>query len=108
MCDRRDVTRVTKFVLPASMYLAPPHLAGPSQPSYAQAYAAILAAYRRSPATAASSVIILVAPDVDALCAARMLAELFKQDDVMFRIIPVSGMAALEAQRNELFNYPEV
>ncbi|KAJ7074280.1 CDC45-like protein [Mycena amicta] len=32
---------------------------------------------------------MLVAPDVDALCAARMLADLFKQDDVMYRIIPL-------------------
>lgn len=90
------------------MYLCPPHLAGPSQPSYAQAYADIIASYRRSPSTSASSIIILVAPDVDALCAARMLAELFKQDDVLHRIIPVSGMAALEMQRNELINCHEV
>jgi cell division control protein 45 len=90
------------------MYLLPPHLAGPSQQSYGQAYASILAAHRRSPTTSASSVIILVAPDVDALCAARMLADLFKQDDVMYRIIPISGLAALESQRNELLNYPEV
>ena len=90
------------------MYLPPPHLANPSQASYGQAYASILTAHRRSPTTSASSVIILVAPDVDALCAARMLADLFKQDDVMHRIIPVSGMAALETQRNELMNYPEV
>lgn len=90
------------------MYLLPPHLAGPSQPSYGQTYTSILAAHRQSPTTSASSVIILVAPDVDALCAARMLADLFKQDDVMYRIIPISGLAALESQRNELMNYPEV
>ncbi|KAF8580907.1 CDC45-like protein [Ramaria rubella] len=90
------------------MYLVPPHLAAPSQLSYGQAYTSILAAHRRSPTTSASSVIILVAPDVDALCAARMLADLFKQDDVMYRIIPVSGMAALESQRNELSHYPEL
>lgn len=90
------------------MYLCPPQLAGPSQPSYAQAYNDIITAYRRSPSTSVSSIIILVAPDVDALCAARMLAELFKQDDVLHRIIPVSGMAALEAQRDELVNIPEV
>ncbi|KAF8522220.1 CDC45-like protein [Hysterangium stoloniferum] len=90
------------------MFLPPPQFAGPSQRSYAEAYAEIVATYRRSPTTSASSVIVLVAPDVDALCAARMLADLFKQDDIMHRIIPVSGMAALESQRNELLNYPEL
>ena len=90
------------------VYLPPPHLALPSRPSYAEIYADILKAHRRSPLTSASSVIILVAPDVDALCAARMLADLFKQDDVMHRVIPVSGIAELERMRNELMSYTEV
>ncbi|KAH9951948.1 CDC45-like protein [Amylocystis lapponica] len=90
------------------VYLPPPHLASASRPSYAEAYANILATHRRSPATSASSVIVLVAPDVDALCAARMLADLFKQDDVMHRLIPVSGHAELEHMRNELATYAEV
>jgi cell division control protein 45 len=90
------------------VYLSPPHLASAQRPSYAQAYNSILAAHRRSPLTSASSVIILVAPDVDALCAARMLADLFKQDDVMHRIIPVSGIAELESMRDELASYPDV
>ena len=51
---------------------------------------------------------MLVAPDVDALCAARMLADLFKQDDVMHRIVPVSGIAELERMRDELMSYAEV
>lgn len=51
---------------------------------------------------------MLVAPDVDALCAARMLADLLKQDDVLYRIIPVSGHAELERMRNELASYTEV
>lgn len=51
---------------------------------------------------------MLVAPDVDALCAAHMLAELFKQDDVMYRIIPVSGHAELERLRDELSTYTDV
>jgi cell division control protein 45 len=90
------------------VYLPPPHVAAQSRPSYAQAYANILTAHRRSPLTSASSVIILVAPDVDALCAARMLADLFKQDDVMHRVIPVSGIAELERMRDELMTYTEV
>ena len=90
------------------MYLSPPHLASASRPSYAEAYNNILASHRRSPLTSASSVIILVAPDVDGLCAARMLADLFKQDDVMHRIVPVSGIAELERVRDELASYVEV
>jgi hypothetical protein len=90
------------------VYLSPPHLASALRPSYAQAYNTILATHRRSPLTSASSVIILVAPDVDALCAARMLADLFKQDDVMHRIIPVSGIAEMERMRDELATYADV
>ena len=90
------------------VYLPPPHLASASRPSYAEAYANILAAHRRSPLTSASSVIMLVAPDVDALCAARMLADLLTQDDVMYRLIPVSGHAELEKQRDELATYADV
>jgi hypothetical protein len=94
---------------PRSMvYLSPPHLSSALRPSYAQAYNNILATHRRSPLTSASSVIILVPPDIDALCAARMLADLFKQDDVMHRIIPVSGIAELERMRDELVTYADV
>ena len=82
--------------------LPPSHPASASRTSYAEAYAKILAAHRRSPKTAAASVIILVSPDVDALCASKMLADLFKQDDVMHRIIPVSGHAELERVRDEM------
>jgi cell division control protein 45 len=90
------------------VYISPPHLASALRPSYAQAYNTILATHRRSPLTAAASVILLVAPDVDALCAARMLADLFKQDDVMHRLIPVSGIAELERVREELATYADV
>src|SRR5271154_2539297 len=86
----------------------PPQLSTPSRPSYAEAYTKILAAHRRSPLTSASSEILLVAPDVDALCAARMLADLFKQDDVMHRLVPVSGIAELERVRDELIVLTEV
>ncbi|KAG8217392.1 CDC45 family [Butyriboletus roseoflavus] len=90
------------------VYLPPPHLASASRPSYGDAYSTILAAHRRSPLTSASSVILLVAPDVDALCAAKMLAELLKQDDVMHRTIPVSGVAELESMKDELVTYNEL
>ncbi|KAI0082764.1 CDC45-like protein [Panus rudis PR-1116 ss-1] len=90
------------------VYLPPPQGISDSNPSYADAYANILAAHRRSPTTSASSVIMLVAPDVDALCAARMMADLLKGDDVMHRIIPVSGHADLEQKRDELATYTDL
>ncbi|KAF7978677.1 hypothetical protein HWV62_44921 [Athelia sp. TMB] len=90
------------------MYLPPPHLATASRPSYAQAYTDILTTHRRSPLTSAASLVMLVAPDVDALCAARILAELFKQDDVMHRIVPVSGSEELKEVGKELLEYPEL
>ncbi len=90
------------------VYLPPPHLATAARPSYGEAYNSILTAHRRSPLTSASSVIMLVAPDVDALCAARMLADLFKQDDVVYRTIPVSGISELQSVRDDLISVTEV
>ena len=51
---------------------------------------------------------MLVAPDVDALCAARMLVDLFRQDDIMHRVIPVSGMNELERIRDDMVSNPDV
>lgn len=90
------------------VYLPPPQYASASRPSYAEAYNKILATHRRSPLTSASSIIILVAPDVDALCAARMFAQLFKQDDVMHKVVPVAGIADLERTRDDLIIQTEV
>lgn len=45
---------------------------------------------------AATAVLLLVAADVDALCAARTLARLLTDDDVPFRIVPVEGYANLQ------------
>lgn len=90
------------------VFLPPPHLASASRPSYAEAYGNIVTSHRRSPLTSASSVILLVAPDVDALCAARMLADLFRQDDIMHRIVPVSGIDELERMKDELAESTEV
>ncbi|KAF8969933.1 CDC45-like protein [Flammula alnicola] len=87
--------------------LPPPQLAGDS-PSYLEAYNGILSAHRRSPLASASSVIMLVTPNVDALCAARMLATLFKQDDVAYRIIPISGSEEAFDVRDELTAIPDL
>ena len=83
------------------VYLPPPQLAG-NRPSYLEAYNKILTSHRRSPLSSASSVIILVTPNVDALCASRMFASLFKQDDVIYRLIPVSGLNEFERITDEL------
>lgn len=88
-------------------YLPPPHLAK-DRPSYLEAYNKIISTHRRSPLTSASSVILLVAPNVDALCASRMLATLFKHDDVAYRIIPVSGQSELEVLADEFKSYTDV
>ena len=90
------------------VYIPPPHLAQQGKPSYSDAYHTIISAYRRSPQTSASSVIMLVAPDVDALCASRMLASLFKDDDILYRIIPVSSVQELQDVKEELGSYAEV
>ncbi|KAI0093556.1 CDC45-like protein [Irpex rosettiformis] len=90
------------------VFLPPPHLALGTRPSYGEAYANILAKHRRSPLTSAASVILLVAPDVDALCATRMLVELLKQDDVTYRVIPVAGHAELVDQKEELATYQDL
>ena len=90
------------------VYLPPPQLQTSTIKGYEQAYNDIIASHRKSPLSSASSLIVLVAPDVDALCAARMLEDLFKQDDIMHRSIPVSGMSELERIRDELENNIEV
>lgn len=80
-------------------WIPSPHVAG-DRPTYVHIYQKILSEHRRS--SSAASVAILVAPNVDALCAARMLATLFKQDDVEYLIIPVSGRIELENAAEEL------
>ncbi|RDB20816.1 Protein TSD2 [Hypsizygus marmoreus] len=90
------------------VWIPPPQLGSGTRPSYGETYAKILAKYRSSPLTAASSVIILVLTDVDALCAARMLSDLLGQDDVIHRIIPLSGYFDLENLKDDLAPYTEL
>lgn len=66
---------------------------------YGQAYQSIVAQHR---AASASSILIAVAPDIDALCAATMLATLLTQDNITHRITPVAGLAALAELKEEL------
>src|SRR5260370_42698008 len=87
-------------------WIPSPHVSG-DRPTYIHMYQKILSDHRRS-LSSATSVTILVAPNVDALCAARMFATLFKQDDVVYRIIPVSGRIELEKVADELRSNLEV
>lgn len=89
------------------VYIPHPSLAG-DRPSYLHAYNNILKSHRRSPLASASSVNILVSPDVDALCATRMLATLFKQDDIAYRIVPVSGLDDAQNIKDDLVNNNDV
>lgn len=66
---------------------------------YSHAYYHILKCARRHSAVssaAAGAVLILVATDVDALCAARALARLLSEDEIMYRIAPVDGFRTLQ------------
>lgn len=90
------------------VYLPPPQLQKPGQLGYEEIYQEILTTHRCSPLSSASSLIMLVAPDVDALCAARMFADLLKQDDIMHRIIPVSGIYEFERIKDEMLSNAEV
>ncbi|KXN90547.1 Protein TSD2 [Leucoagaricus sp. SymC.cos] len=90
------------------VYITPPEQASPGKKSYGDVYSKILAAHRRSPLTSASSVVMLVAPDVDALCASKMLSRLFKQDDVIYTVIPVAGVEDFTRVRGELMENNEL
>jgi cell division control protein 45 len=66
---------------------------------YRVAYNTIVNAARQaislSRGTSAVTVLILCAPDVDALCACRILVSLLNDDCVGYRVLPISGWAEL-------------
>ncbi|CCA74544.1 related to TSD2 protein, required for DNA replication [Serendipita indica DSM 11827] len=66
---------------------------------YREAYQSIVSQHR---AASASSILIAVAPDVDALCAASMLATLLHQDNITHRLTPVAGLSAFADLKEEL------
>jgi len=66
---------------------------------YAYAYQQIVA---RARGQAACSTFLLVAPDVDALCAARLLSALLKTDDVPHQTVPVGSWAQLAEEAQQL------
>ncbi|KAG8907305.1 hypothetical protein FRB99_004754 [Tulasnella sp. 403] len=73
----------------------------PPQPhlTYIRTYDELLRSRRLAPD---SSVIMLVPPELDALCAAHILSTLFARDDVNLRTIPVAGYPSLQSVKREL------
>ncbi|KAG8881426.1 hypothetical protein FRB98_004361 [Tulasnella sp. 332] len=69
------------------------------QLTYSHTYDQILRERRLAPD---SSVILLVPPELDALCAAHILTTLFFRDDVNLRTIPVAGYPSLQTAKQEL------
>lgn len=68
--------------------------------AYHTAYQSIISAARhaislRQTNASSSTVLICCAPDVDALCATRILVALLSQDCIGYRVVPVSGWSDL-------------
>ncbi|RXK36072.1 cell division control protein 45 [Tremella mesenterica] len=76
--------------------------------TYTHAYNSIVSRVRRSGGSGSGGVVIFVGVDVDGLLAARILASLFKQDDVPYRLVPVGGYSELEQRRDEAFASEEL
>ncbi|KAK4686203.1 cell division control protein 45, partial [Tremellales sp. Uapishka_1] len=75
----------------------------PSELTYTHAYNSIVSKVRRNGGAGSGGVVVLTGVDVDGLLAARILASLFKQDDIPYRLIPVGGYSELEQKRDEVF-----
>ncbi len=84
------------------VHIDPDRIPSTSKHDYASAYARIRSA-ARSAGSGVSSVLVLSSPDVDAVCATRMLASLFLQDDIPHRIVPVDGYRSLTNTLADVF-----
>lgn len=64
---------------------------------YGQTYDSIVRSARvaQSKGSSTCPVLLIVAMDIDALCACKMLQYLFKQDSIKYRVIPASGWKEL-------------
>lgn len=74
---------------------------------YPLAYQSIVSKSRtssRGQQSSTCSTFLVVSPDVDALCAAHLLASMLKLDDVVNTVIPVSSWSDLEQLRHRLQN----
>lgn len=76
------------------VHIDPDRIPSSSKHDYASAYARIRSAARNA-GTGVSSVLILSSPDVDSVCATRILTSLLLQDDIPHRIVPVEGYRSL-------------
>ncbi|KAG8965065.1 hypothetical protein FRC05_003380 [Tulasnella sp. 425] len=82
------------------VYILPKNTTRPDY-TYAKEYHRILKARRTTPE---SSIVMLVPPDLDALCAAHILTTLFGRDDANLRTIPVSGFKNLQDVKDSLLD----
>lgn len=89
------------------MLLAPPDTSNPRIKSYGSAYKEIINTSRKRQSSA-NAVVILAAPDVDALCGVRILVDMLKIDGILHNVRVVSGYAELENVRGEIVEDPEV
>ncbi|KAJ1023631.1 hypothetical protein NDA18_004618 [Ustilago nuda] len=76
------------------VHIDPDRTPSSSNHDYASAYSRIRSAARTA-GTGVSSVLVLSSPDVDSVCATRILTWLFLQDDIPHRIVPVEGYRSL-------------
>ncbi|EST08104.1 CDC45 family [Kalmanozyma brasiliensis GHG001] len=74
-----------------------------SKYDYASAYSRIRSAARTA-GPGVSSVLILSSPDVDSVCATRILTSLLLQDDIPHRIVPVEGYRSLLSTLSTVFS----
>ena len=89
------------------MLLAPPDTSNPHSQSYGTAYRDIVNTSRKRQSSA-NAVVILAAPDVDALCGVRILVDMLKIDGILHNVRVVSGYAELENVRAEIVEDAEV
>jgi cell division control protein 45 len=76
--------------------------------TYTDAYTSILRRVRRSPNSSAGGIVVFVGTDLDGLLASKILACLFRQDDVPYRLIPVGGYEELDRRKTEVAESGEV
>ena len=62
----------------------------------------VYATIRQSACGAGQTVLILVAPDTDAICACQILCRLLRDDNVPFCTKPVSGYADVRAATEDV------
>ncbi|KAL7424938.1 DNA replication initiation factor cdc45 [Cryptotrichosporon argae] len=74
----------------------------PSDLSYLDAYNSIVSRVRRRGGSGSNGLVIFAGVDLDGLLGARILASLFRQDDIPYRLIPIGGLSELRAKRDEL------